>query len=54
MNSIVSAAMALAMIAAFLLGFVGFRLMRGKADRTGVLMVAAALVLIANVMIWTL
>jgi len=54
-NSIVSAAMALAMIAAFLLGFAGFRLMRGKADRTrGVLMVAAALVLIANVMIWTL
>ncbi|WP_310469080.1 hypothetical protein [Sphingomonas sp.] len=55
MTTLVSGAMALAMIAAFLLGFAGFRLIRGKADRTrGMLMVAAALVLIANVMVWTL
>ena len=51
----VSGAMALAMIAAFLLGFAGFRLIRRRDDRNrGLLMVAAALVLIANVMIWTL
>lgn len=47
--------MALAMIAAFLLGFAGFRIVIGKADRArGALMLAAAAVLVANVLIWTL
>ncbi|HET9811548.1 MAG TPA: hypothetical protein VFP53_07610 [Sphingomicrobium sp.] len=47
--------MALAMIGAFLLGSAGFRIAIGKSDRTrGVLMIAAAAVLLANVLIWTL
>lgn len=47
--------MALAMIAAFLLGFAGFRMVIGKADRArGALMLAAAAVLVANVLIWSL
>lgn len=47
--------MALAMISAFLLGFAGFRMLIGKADRTrGLLMLGAAAVLVANVLIWTL
>lgn len=47
--------MALAVIAAFLLGFAGFRILIGKADRTkGALMLAAAAVLLANVLIWSL
>ena len=47
--------MALAMIAAFLLGFAGFRMVIGKADRArGALMLAAAAVLVANVLILTL
>ena len=50
-----SAAMALAVITAFLLGFGGFRILIGKADRAkGALMIAAAAVLIANVLIWTI
>jgi hypothetical protein len=52
---IVSTAMALAVIASFILGFAGFRILIGKADRTrGWLMVAAAAVIFANVLIWTL
>jgi hypothetical protein len=47
--------MALAMIAAFFLGFAGFRMLIGKTDRArGALMLAAAAVLVANVLIWTL
>jgi hypothetical protein len=47
--------MALAVIASFILGFAGFRILIGKADRTrGWLMVAAAAVILANVLIWTL
>lgn len=47
--------MALAMIAAFLLGFAGFRIVIGKTDRArGALMLAAAAVLVANVLIWSL
>lgn len=43
------------MIASFLLGFAGLRILIGKADRTrGILMVAAAAVILANVLIWTL
>jgi hypothetical protein len=54
-ETIASTAMALAMISAFLLGFAGFRMLIGKADRTrGLLMLGAAAVLIANVLIWTL
>ncbi len=50
-----SAAMALAVIAAFLLGFGGFRILIGKADRAkGALMIAAGAVILANVLIWSL
>ena len=47
--------MALAVIASFLLGFAGFRILIGKADKArGALMLAAAAVILANVLIWTL
>ena len=47
--------MALAVIWAFLLGFAGFRILTGRANRArGALMLAAAAVLIANVLIWTI
>jgi len=47
--------MAIAMIAAFLLVIGGVRLARRKDDRgRGFLMIAAAAVLVANVLIWTL
>ncbi len=49
------AALALAMIAAFLLVIAGVRLVRRPADRQrGLLMIGAAIVLVANVLIWTL
>ena len=55
METLTSTAFALAVIASFLLGFAGLRILVGKADRTrGVLMVAAAAVILANVLIWTL
>jgi hypothetical protein len=55
LETLTSAAFGLAVIASFLLGFAGFRILIGKADRTrGVLMIAAALVILANVLIWTL
>lgn len=55
LESLTSAAFALAVIASFLLGFAGFRILIGKADRTrGALMIAAAAVILANVLIWTL
>jgi len=57
MQTIGEAGMAVAMIAAFLLGGAGLRwALRPDAviRRRGLLMVAAALVLAANVMIWTL
>ena len=55
METLTGAAMGLAMIAAFLLGFAGVRILIGKADKTkGALMIAAAAVLVANVLIWTL
>ena len=55
LETLASAAMALAVIAAFLLGFGGVRIVTGRADRTrGILMIAAAAVLLANVLIWTL
>ena len=47
--------MALAVIASFLLGFAGLRILIGKADTArGALMLAAAAVILANVLIWTL
>jgi hypothetical protein len=54
MGTIASAAMGTAMIAAFLLTAGGIRLIvRGKYRKQGWLMVVAALVLFANVLIWT-
>ena len=55
MNELASGAMAVAMIAAFLLAFVGVKLALGKTDRKrGLLMIAAAAVLVGNVLVWTL
>lgn len=49
------AAPAIAMIAAFVLAFFGVRLaMRSDTRNKGVLMVVMALVLVGNVVIWTL
>ncbi|MCJ7422362.1 hypothetical protein [Sphingomicrobium astaxanthinifaciens] len=57
MPPIASAALAIAMLAAFLLGLVGAMQSR-KPDRLarqrGWLMIAMALILVANVLIWTL
>jgi high-affinity Fe2+/Pb2+ permease len=54
MNNFSSAAMGLAMIAAFLLLIGGVKLALGRQTRLrGVLMIVAALVLVTNVMIWT-
>ena len=50
-----SAAMAIAMIAAFLLVLGGVKLLRGPDGRgKGILMLVAAAVLVGNVLIWTL
>ena len=50
-----SAVMAVAMIAAFLLVIGGIRLAWRNGDRgRGILMMAAAVVIVANVLIWTL
>ena len=55
METIASTALALAVIASFLLGFAGFRILIGKSDRArGALMLGAAAVILANVLIWTL
>ena len=55
MESFASAALALAMIAAFLLTAGGVRLMRTRETRSrGMLMMVAAAVLIGNVLIWTI
>ena len=58
MPAIASFALSLAMLAAFLLGVVGVRQARKKEDRVarqrGLLMIAMAIILIANVLIWTL
>jgi hypothetical protein len=46
--------MALGVICAFFLGFAGFRILTGRANRArGALMIAAAAVILANVLIWT-
>jgi len=50
-----SAVMAIAMIASFLLVLGGIRLAWRREDRgRGLLMMAAAVVIVANVLIWTL
>ncbi|HYI42605.1 MAG TPA: hypothetical protein VD768_03160 [Sphingomicrobium sp.] len=55
METISSTAMALAVIASFLLAIGGVRLMAGRETRSrGALMLVAAMVLMANVLIWTL
>ena len=54
MENYSSLAMAIAMVAAFLLLAGGVKLVFGRQTRVrGVLMIVAALVLITNVMIWT-
>ena len=54
-NDLTSAAMAIAMIAAFLLVIGGIRLMRDRTFRArGALMLVAAAVVVANVLILTL
>jgi len=55
MGTIASAGMALAMIAAILLVLGGIRLIRrGENRQQGWLMLVAAMVLVGNVLIWTL
>jgi len=55
LGTIGSAALAITMIAAFLLLAFGIRLALRPADRQrGLLMVACAIIFIANVLIWTL
>lgn len=55
MESLANLALGLAMIAAFLLVIGGIVLIRRGEDRTrGLLMLAAAAVLVANVAIWTI
>ena len=54
MTNLTTAAMAIAMISAALLGIGGIKLASAKPTRTrGLLMLAAAAVLVMNVMIWT-
>jgi high-affinity Fe2+/Pb2+ permease len=54
MADVTTGAMALAMIAAFLLGAMGIKLALVRQTRgRGILMIAAAAVLVMNVMIWT-
>jgi hypothetical protein len=54
MTNISAAAMALAMVAAFLLLIGGVKLALSRQTRLrGALMIVAALVLVMNVMIWT-
>ena len=55
MSTFSSAALAIAMIAAFLLVLGGIRLVRDSQTRSrGWLMIAAAAVLVMNVTIWTI
>lgn len=54
MASIASAALAIAMFAVFLLAAGGIRLVRrGDYRQQGWLMIVAAMVLLANVLVWT-
>ena len=54
MGTIASTALAIAMIAAFLLVLGGIRMLRrGEYRRQGWLMIVAAMVLVGNVLVWT-
>lgn len=53
MGTIASATLALGVIAAMILGIGGARMVRRDCQR-GLLMIAAAVVIFANVLIWTL
>ena len=53
MSSFASAALAIAMLAAFALAAGGIALMRRRERRKGALMIVAGAVLIGNVLIWT-
>lgn len=54
LSNLTAAAMAVAVISAFLLVIGGIRLLRGRETRKqGMLMIVAAAVLVMNVMIWT-
>ena len=53
MNTIASAALSLGVIAALILALGGVRLVRRDRQR-GLLMIAAAIVIFANVLIWTI
>ena len=53
MNDFASAALSLGVIAALILAVGGVRLVRRDRQR-GLLMIAAAIVIFANVLIWTL
>ena len=53
MRIIGEGALALAVIAAFLLAWFGARLVRGADRKRGILMLVAAAVLVGNVLIWT-
>jgi hypothetical protein len=52
LSTLASAALAIAMIAAMILAVGGIRLV-GRERQRGLLMIAAAVVLVANVLIWT-
>ena len=52
MSTIASAALALAMVAVLILGIGGVKIVRRDRQR-GLLMLAAAVVIFANVLIWT-
>ncbi|MBW0145146.1 hypothetical protein [Sphingomicrobium clamense] len=58
MSGIAAAALSIAMIAAALLGGVGFKQILKKDDKIarqrGLMMVAMAIILIGNVLIWTI
>jgi hypothetical protein len=55
MGTIASAALAIAMISAFLLVMGGVRLIRrGQYRQQGWLMIVAAMVLVGNVLVWTI
>jgi high-affinity Fe2+/Pb2+ permease len=55
LDGFAAGAMAVAMIAAFLLAAAGVKLALGREYRSrGLLMIVAATVLVANVLIWTL
>ena len=55
LNSIASAALAITMIAAFLLLIFGVRLAMRREDRQrGMLMIACGIIFVGNVLIWTI